>query len=82
MESIGLRELRQDASAVVRRVEAGESLQVTVSGRPVARLVPAPLSPWQRFDQVAVVLAGATDEAWDRDRELVDQGLVDPWEVG
>lgn len=32
-------------SAVLRRVEAGESLLVNVSGRPVARLVPLSARP-------------------------------------
>jgi prevent-host-death family protein len=40
MDSIGVRELRQDASGVLRRVAAGESLIVTHRGRPVARLSP------------------------------------------
>jgi prevent-host-death family protein len=40
MERVGVRELKQNASAVLRRVEAGESLEVTARGRPVARLVP------------------------------------------
>lgn len=34
------RELRNDVSAVLREVEAGASLRVTVRGRPVAELVP------------------------------------------
>jgi prevent-host-death family protein len=42
MTSIPLRELRNDASAVLRRVEAGERLTVTIDGRPVADLVPHP----------------------------------------
>ncbi|HZU93944.1 MAG TPA: type II toxin-antitoxin system prevent-host-death family antitoxin [Microbacterium sp.] len=41
MNTIGIRELRQDASGAVRRVSAGESLVVTDRGRPVAQLVPA-----------------------------------------
>jgi len=41
MKSVGLRELRQDASDLVRRVQAGEEITITVSGRPSARLVPA-----------------------------------------
>jgi|SRR5665811_183611 len=41
LEQIGVRELRQHASAWLRRVEAGESFEVTDRGRPVARLVPA-----------------------------------------
>lgn len=36
------RELRNNVSAVLRRVEAGERLTVTVHGRPVAELVPLP----------------------------------------
>lgn len=42
MTDIPLRELRNDASAVLRRVEDGERFTVTVSGRPVAQLVPLP----------------------------------------
>jgi len=40
MKRIGVRELRQQASVWLRRVEEGESLEVTVHGRPVALLVP------------------------------------------
>ncbi len=32
--------LRNDVGAVLRRVEAGETLRVTVRGRPVAKLSP------------------------------------------
>ncbi len=53
MVDIPVRELRNNVSQVLRRVEAGERLRVTVSGRPVAALVP--LSdrpqemPWHQF---------------------------------
>lgn len=40
MTSVGVRELRQNASVLLRRVAAGESLIVTDRGRPVARLSP------------------------------------------
>ena len=40
MKSIGVRELRQRASACLREVEAGRTLEVTARGRPVALLVP------------------------------------------
>ncbi len=40
MGSVGVRELRQHASALLRRVSAGESIIVTDRGRPVARLSP------------------------------------------
>ncbi|MGD8202249.1 type II toxin-antitoxin system Phd/YefM family antitoxin [Ornithinimicrobium sp. W1679] len=38
--TIGIRELKQNASAAVARAAAGEVLVVTDHGRPVARLVP------------------------------------------
>jgi prevent-host-death family protein len=41
MERIGIRELRREASAVLRRVAAGETVEVTDRGRPVAVLVRA-----------------------------------------
>jgi prevent-host-death family protein len=42
MNSAGVRELRQNASELLRRVEAGESIEITDRGRPVAVLVPLP----------------------------------------
>ena len=40
MSTVGVRELKQNASAVLRRVAAGEIVEVTDRGRPVARIVP------------------------------------------
>ena len=40
MERIGVRALQQHASAVLRRVRRGESIEVTELGRPVAILTP------------------------------------------
>jgi prevent-host-death family protein len=42
MQSVGIRELRQRASELLRRVEAGETIEVTDRGTPVARLAPLP----------------------------------------
>jgi prevent-host-death family protein len=42
MASIGVRELRQRASELLRRVEQGETIEVTDRGRPVAILAPPP----------------------------------------
>jgi prevent-host-death family protein len=41
-ESVGIRELRQHLSVYLRRVEQGETLEVTERGRPVAVLGPLP----------------------------------------
>jgi prevent-host-death family protein len=45
MTRIGVRELRQRASEYLRRVEAGETIEVTDRGRPVALLTPIPDVP-------------------------------------
>lgn len=59
MISIGVRELRQRASDYLRRVEAGETFEVTNRGRPVAILSQTPtVSP---LDQLR--LAGDVEEA-------------------
>jgi prevent-host-death family protein len=42
MASTGIRELRQRASELLRRVEAGETIEITDRGRPVAVLAPLP----------------------------------------
>jgi prevent-host-death family protein len=49
---VGVRELRQNLSVYLRRVEAGETLEVTDRGRPVARLEPLrseSMSPYERM---------------------------------
>lgn len=40
MSLVPTRELRNDTAGVLRRVEAGEQVTITVNGRPVAKLVP------------------------------------------
>ena len=46
MKSIGVRELRQHASRYLEEVAAGESIEITDRGQPVARLVPITGDPW------------------------------------
>ncbi len=79
MSTVGLRELRQDASDLVRRVEAGEEITITVAGRPAARLVPATPQRWRSSGAIADLFDGPADMAWDADRDLIDQAVRDPW---
>jgi len=71
---IPARDLRNDVSAVLRRVEAGERLRVTVSGRPVAELVPLARRPgsmaWDEF-QAGLDGARADGALLDELRALV-----------
>ena len=50
-ESIGVRELRQNASVYLRAVRDGATYQVTSDGEPVALLVPIPRDAYQRLVQ-------------------------------
>jgi len=78
-DPVGLRELRQGASELVRRVEAGEEIDITVAGRLAARLVPATPRRWRRWPDVSGLFSKAADPEWDRDRALLDDSLCDPW---
>jgi prevent-host-death family protein len=51
MERIGVRELRREASAVLRRVAAGETVEITDRGRPVAVLLRAMPSGLARLER-------------------------------
>lgn len=80
MGRIGLRELRQDASDLVRRVEGGEVIDVTVSGRLAARMIPVQPRQWLDWSEVADCFVGRADPDWELDRELIDQQLLNPWD--
>ncbi len=80
MRTVGLRELRQDASDLVRRVEGGEEIDITVSGRLAARLVPVTPKRWQRWEDIADAFRGRPDPDGERDRNLIDQSILPPWD--
>lgn len=59
MARVGVRELRQSASELLRRVAQGETFEITDRGRPVALLAPLPEgSPLDRMRA-----SGQVDEA-------------------
>ncbi len=47
MSEVGIRALKQNASAVVAHASAGETVTITDRGRPVAQMTPIPSSPLQ-----------------------------------
>ena len=65
MTKVGIRELRQNASAVLRRVAAGEVVEVTDRGRAVARIVP--MHEESRLEQLLAEgrMSGATGHLLD-----------------
>lgn len=82
MTTVGVRELRQDASGVLRRVEQGQKLVVTVHGRPVADLVPhTDARPaWRPVAELVALFTGVHDPDWERDLALIDGGVTDPFD--
>lgn len=80
MSTVGVRELRQNASEILREVEAGEPATVTVAGRPVAQIVPIRAEQWTTWERVRAVFDSPTDTSWDAERREFGAGdLVDPW---
>lgn len=79
MDTVGLRELRQNASELVRRVEAGEEVTITVAGRPSARLVPTRPHAWRTYGEITDLFTGRADPGWQADRDRISQQLRDPW---
>ena len=55
MESVGIRELRQNASQVVARAAAGEVITITDRGRPVAQMSPLANSSIERLRERGLI---------------------------
>jgi prevent-host-death family protein len=55
MTTVGIRELKNQTSELIRRVEAGEQITITNHGRVVARIVPATVTP-QEIEQSLAML--------------------------
>jgi prevent-host-death family protein len=81
MTSVGVRELRQRASELLRLVEQGETIQITDRGRPVAMLTPLPSgSPLERL-RAAGEIDEATGDIDDLPAPLASRGRELPSKV-
>lgn len=79
VDSIPQKELRNQVGAVLRRVEAGESLTVTVAGRPVAQLSPTSPHRWVSGPRLAALWRGPAPRGLDKDLGRLAVDLVDPF---
>ncbi|MEU7801999.1 type II toxin-antitoxin system prevent-host-death family antitoxin [Micromonospora arborensis] len=79
MHEVGLREMRQNASDLVRRAQSGERVTITVAGRPAAVLGPVSPRTWREWDDLTGVFDQPTDPGWAGDRDLLDDTVTDPW---
>ena len=84
MQTVGVRELKQNASKVLAQVEDGESFLVTVQGREVAQLIPSPAirATWVPAERMMAVYDVPVDsDFWaDIDRARSDSVQEDPWD--
>jgi len=76
---IAQKELRNDVGAVLRRVEAGETLTVTVAGRPVAELRPARRRTWVAGAALRGIWAGPAPRGMADDIATFGAELTDPF---
>lgn len=74
MGVVGIRELKQNASKVVARAAAGETVTITDRGRPVAQLTPLPTSRLDQLRAAGLVLP-ATRDPHDLAAPVVVPGL-------
>jgi prevent-host-death family protein len=79
MATIPQKELRNQVGEVLRRAEAGETLTVTVSGRPVAQLGPVRGREWVGGADLAAVWADPAPATLAADLERFGAGLADPF---
>lgn len=79
MTSIPQKQLRNQVGEVLRRVEAGESLIVTVSGRPVAQLSPLRRHRWVSGVALMDVWRGPEPRGMTADLEALAAGMADPF---
>lgn len=79
--TIPQKELRNHVGDVLRRVEAGARIIVTVSGRPVAELSPVHRHRWVSGPALSRVWRGPTPRDVQPDLERLEAGLVDPFDT-
>jgi prevent-host-death family protein len=76
-----MRELRQNPAPVLRAVEAGAEVPVSVNGRAVARIVPLETPAWVDSDRAERIFATPVDTGWATElRSAREEDTVDdPW---
>jgi prevent-host-death family protein len=84
MTAIPARELRNNTAEVLRRVEAGEEIEVLRDNRPVAKIIPFPRrSRWLSATEIGGELArlGPDGTGWTEElRETLSETTDDlPW---
>jgi prevent-host-death family protein len=72
--------MRQNASELVHRAQAGERVTITVAGRAAAMLGPVNARTWRSWGDLTEIFSKPTDAEWAGDRDRLDYTVRDPWE--
>jgi prevent-host-death family protein len=78
MTTVGVRELRQRASELLRLVEDGETIEITDRGRPVALLSPLPQGSALERMRASGDIEPATGDLDDLPAPLPSRGAESP----
>ena len=82
MATVAQRELRNDTAAVLRRVQAGETVRITSNGRPVADLVPIQrAATYVSLADIVTNIGGLLrpDDRLDEELRELDRDVADPF---
>ena len=79
MPTIPQKELRNQVGEVLRRVEAGETLTITVAGREVAELGPVRRRRWVSGSALNRVWQGPAPRGFERDIASLKAFVHDPY---
>ena len=79
--TVGTRELRNATAALLRRVQEGEEVTITVRGEPVAALVPLRTEPRRRWisrdDLLEILLTSQADSGLTADLAALGDETTD-----
>lgn len=70
VQTIGVRELRQDASQILRKVESGSVYEVTNHGVAIARIIPIQPSSYEALLEAGLITPGLGISALKRGKLL------------
>lgn len=79
MATIPQKELRNSSGEILRRAEAGETITVTVSGRPVAQIGPIARETWVPTEQLTPIWQTPAPTSLQEDLAGFDIELDDPY---
>ncbi len=79
MATIPQKELRNSSGEILRRAEAGETIIITVSGRPVAQIGPIARRTWVPTAELAPIWTTPAPQGLEDDLAEFDVELDDPY---